>query len=161
MRDDDPDERAWERVRVNPIVSDLRHLKLAELYELAFERFVRDLALRTVRDPNVRAQIMRLVPDDDPHAGRIQAEIRRLNASVREEDMAQVERAALLDIVDVERSARQVYLDLVDKAHDPAIVKLFKELAHEEAEHTRIAERILTDHDLRHERVTSMPPTQR
>lgn len=144
-------------VFLNPVVSDLRHLKLAELYELAFEQFVRDLALRTLRDEATRAQVMRLAPESDPHAGRIRAEIERLNAKVRDEDMAEIERAALLDIVDVERAAREVYLDLVDKAHDPAVVSLFKDLAREESEHVRIADRIVTEHDVRHARAPKMP----
>lgn len=135
---------------MNPIVEDLRHLKLAELYELAFERFVRDLAIVTIRDETARAEILeKLVPESDPHAGRIREEIERLNAKVTDADMGDVERAALLDILDVERAAREAYLRLIDKAHDPRIVQLFRDLAREEAEHALFAERILVDADRR------------
>lgn len=125
---------------MNPNVDDLRHLKLAELYELAYERFILDVALRTVTDERIRRSLLTLAPSSETHHGRIAEEMSRLNAGLSAEEAEEVTRAVLLDVVEVERAARDMYLRLADRVHDPAIVKLFRALAKEEEAHVRLAE---------------------
>lgn len=120
-------------------VEDLRHLKLAELHELAYERFILDVALGTATDPRVRASLLRLVPEDERHHARIAEEMRRIDAALTSGERAEVTRAALLDVVEVERAARDMYLRLADKVHDPRLVALFRTLAKEAEGHVRLA----------------------
>lgn len=129
---------------MRPNVDDLRHLKLAELYEMAYERFILEVALRTVTDERIRRSLLTLAPAGESHHGRIAAEIARLNASLSPEEAEEVTRAALLDVLEVERAARDMYLRLADRVHDPAIVKLFRALAKEEEGHVRLAEDLVT-----------------
>lgn len=128
---------------MNDVGDDLRILKLAELYEDAYERFVREAALRTVEDPGMRAKLLRLAPLDDPHGARIAAERRRIEARLGPADKPAVLVGTLLDVVEVERAARSFYLSALTQAHDPGLVKLFRELAREEETHVGIAEDVL------------------
>lgn len=121
-------------------VEDLRHLKLAELYEMAYERFILDVALRTVADPRIRDALLALAPAGDEHHRAIAEEMQRINAELTPDERAEVTRAALLDVVEVERDARDMYLRLADRVHDPRVVKLFRGLAKEEEAHVRLAQ---------------------
>lgn len=122
---------------------DVRLLKLAEMYEEAYERFVLHMADHVVRDPDLRTRLRALAAPGDRHHDRIAEHLRRLNARLGPEDQAAVERAALLDVVEVEEAARRFYLEHVDEAHDPEVARLFRELAGEEAEHARLAREAL------------------
>jgi rubrerythrin len=126
-------------VAQRPEVNDLRVLKLAELYEEAYERFVVEVATRVVEDPEVQGLLRRLVAPEDRHHERIAAQIERLRGSLAREDRDGIARAALLDVVDVERSARDFYLRQADYVHDPEVGSLFRALAREEAAHHGIA----------------------
>lgn len=121
-------------------LDDVRLLKLAEMYENAFERFVLDVSQRYVEDEEVRAKLAALVGPTDAHAERIAAQLDRLNREIGPADRAGVERAALLDILDVERAAHDFYLRSLDKVHDSVVADLFRQLAREEGEHIRIAQ---------------------
>lgn len=127
------------------VASDLRFLTLAELYEDAYERFVRDVALRVVEDEATRAHLLRLAAPDQTHAARILAERQRIEATLGPGSKSMIIMGALLDVVDVERAARNFYLSALGELHDPKLAALFRELAHEEGEHTEIAEGILRE----------------
>ena len=124
---------------MKPHVEDLRQLKLAELYETAYERFILDVALRTVTDPRIRDALLTLAPAGDGHRRVLAEEVARIHAELTPEERAEVTRAALLDVVEVERAARDMYLRLADRVHDPRIVRLFRTLAKEEEAHVRLA----------------------
>lgn len=124
-------------------LNDLRILKLAEMYENAYERFVFEVAERIVKDDDVRASLMRLVTPTDAHHGRIIEHMTRLNEQLTPADLAAVELAALEDVVEVEQAAREFYLQHADQLHDVSTVKLFRELAHEEEQHVKLAREAL------------------
>lgn len=128
-------------------LNDLRILKLAEMYELAFERFVLEMATRVIRDEGTRQRLANLAGPKDDHHGLLVAEIKRMNAALQPEDQAALEHAALLDVIEVERAAREFYLSHVDQVRDPAVVALFRRLAREEARHVEIAEDALAASD--------------
>jgi len=135
-------------------LNDIRLLKLAEMYEDAFERFVVGMATQCVGDPGIRSMLGQLVGGDD-HGGRIADELGRLNARTTPEARADVERAALLDVCDVERAARDFYLRQSDQVHDPAVARLFRSLAQEEDRHFRIAQQALALADRKRGRATA------
>ena len=124
-------------------LNDIRLLKLAEMYERAYEAFVVEMAQRVVEDPELRGVLAGLSAPTDRHEERIVDELRRLNAAVSPEERRAIERAAILDVVDVERSARDFYLAHLDDVHDPGVARLFADLAREEGGHVRVAQRAL------------------
>jgi rubrerythrin len=128
---------------MRPELEDIRLLKLAEMYEEAYERFVVELATHFLRDPALRERILQVASPEDQHHERIVAQLDRLNGALAEEDRAGMVRAALLDVRDVERAARDFYLAHVDRVHDPEVARLFRQLAAEEGRHLRIAEETL------------------
>jgi rubrerythrin len=130
-------------VRVKRELNDLRLLKLAEMYEAAYERFVLEVAGRMIEDEDVRALVMTLASPQDRHHERIVEQVERLNAALGPEDRSGILHAALLDVAEVERAARDFYLRRVDEVHDPGVAGLFRQLAHEEAQHARIAQKAL------------------
>lgn len=134
-------------------LSDIRILKLAEMYERAYEEFVLEMAEKYVHDDAIKKQLHKLAGPIDKHGERIAAAIERLNARLGDVDRASLERAALRDILDVERSARTFYLRYVEEVHDPDVAFLFRALAHEEGEHIRIAEDALALSDKKAGRV--------
>jgi rubrerythrin len=126
------------------LLNDIRLLKLAELYERAYEEFVLEVAERIVDDEPTRAKLMHLVDPRDHHAERIAAHLARLNGAVSPDEHGDVLRAALMDVCDTERSARRFYLEHADKVHDPQVARLFRELAEEEGRHARLADEALS-----------------
>lgn len=133
-------------MRLASTVRDVRLLKLAEMYEVAYERFVLDVASRIVKDPLVRAQLLRLAAGPhagDDHHGRIVLQLERLNATLPEGAQPAIDLAAVQDVLDCERAAREFYLSRIDEASDPAVRALFHDLAKEEARHVAIAEAAL------------------
>lgn len=143
------------------ILGDIRILKLAEMYERAYEGFVLEMATRYVRDPQIKKRLEALVSTTDGHGERIAAELARLSALVGEDERESVERAALLDVLEVERSARGFYLRFVEEVHDPLVADLFRDLAREEGAHVRIAEDALAQNDKRSGRPRLSAETQR
>jgi len=127
------------------VATDLRLLKLAELYEDAYERFVRDVARGSIENEAMRSRLLHLAPPEDEHAKRIRAERKRIEASLKPEDGPAVVLGALIDIVEVERAARNFYLSALKEVHDPKLVALFRQLARDEETHTSIAEGVLHD----------------
>lgn len=126
-------------------LEDLRILRLAQLYERAYEDFVQEIASR-LADEDTRRRIEPLAPAQDDHAKRLQRHADRLRARLREEDREGLLDGALLDVVEVERAARAFYLQNADRVHDPAIARLFHDLAKEDLLHVRIAEDALDAH---------------
>lgn len=124
-------------------VNDLRILKLAEMYEISYERFVAEVARRIVRDEEVREKLMQFLPDGEDHHARIVQHMTRLNAKLAPEDHAAVEIGALEDVLEVELAARKFYAEHADQLHDPQIVQLFRELASAEEKHVRLARQVL------------------
>lgn len=135
---------------MKPELDDLRALRLAELHERAYERFVRDVA-EHVADEGARADLAGIAASDD--AARIAAEIERLRAKLSPEDAADAARASLLDVLDVERAGLEFYVKHVDAVHDPALVQLFHDLAQRKRDRIHVAETILDEHTLRTRRV--------
>lgn len=142
-------------------VQDLRILRLAQLYEDAYEAFVRHVAREVVTDEALRRRLERLAPPDDAHAARIRELLSRAAARLGPEDAPAIERAAILDVVDVERAAREFHLRNVDELHDPDAVALFRLLAREEAERVRAAEEALDAHEARMRRAGVEPRLRR
>lgn len=142
-------------------LSDIRILKLAEMYERAYEAFVLEMARTYVHDPEARAKLDALAGPSDKHGERIAAEILRLNASLGPVDQAAVERAALRDVLEVERAARAFYLRFVEEVHDPAVAELFRALAREEGGHVRIAEEAIQLNDRKAGRFRIRPEVER
>lgn len=128
---------------MNAKLNDIRILKLAEMYEGAFERFVLEMAERVVKDDQVRRELLKLVDPTDMHHERIVAHLERLNAALTPEERLAVEIAAAEDCVEVERAARDFYLGHIDQLHDKDVIALFRALAHEEEQHLKIARRAL------------------
>lgn len=122
---------------------DLRLLKLAEMYEQAYEAFVVGVAERVVEDPEVKEKLLALVSPTDRHHERIVEQTRRLQRRLGPDEQAGVLRAALLDVCEVERSARDFYLRQADNCQDGEVAGLFRQLAREEEGHMRIAEQTL------------------
>lgn len=120
-------------------LEDLRLLRLAELYEVAYEQFLLDVADREVRDPEVRAALLKLAGPDD-HRARIVREMDRIRASLPEQQRAAAVVGTVQDVVDCERAARRFYLERLDAVHDPAVAKLFRDLFQEETRHVAWAE---------------------
>lgn len=143
---------------MKPELNDLRILKLAEMYERAYECFIFEMTERVVKDDSTRQKLRRLISPVELHGERIAAEINRINATLSPEDADAVEHAALLDVLDLERAARAFYLRHIDRLHDPQVVQLFRNLAHEEEAHAAITTQILADSDRRHGRVSMPPP---
>lgn len=129
---------------MKPELNDLRILKLAEMYETAYERFVHEMAERVVKDDKVRERLR--VITQDGHHERIVAEIDRLNKTLSSEDAHEVERAALLDVLEVERNSRDFFITHIDQLHDPRLVSLFRAIAQDEERHVEEAERALSLH---------------
>ena len=128
---------------MRPELNDVRLLKLAEMYETAFETFVVEMATKMVADPEVRRHLMGLVAPEDAHPERVRKEARRLSAGFGPADRAGLAYAAVLDIRDVERAARQFYVTHADEVHDPHVARLFRALAAEEDRHVRMADEAL------------------
>lgn len=134
---------------MSPLLHDIRILKLAELHERAYEAFVLEMASRYVRDPEVQDAVRALVAAGDAHTDRITALLTELSARVPPDDVDDIERAALLDILAVERAAREFYLRHLEEAQDERVSRLFRDLLHEETLHVRAAEGALATHDRR------------
>jgi rubrerythrin len=132
---------------VRPDLEDLRILRLAALYEDAYEKFVNDIASDLPADETVRRRVRQLVSPADRHGERIKEETDRVLARLSPEDRAGVARGALLDVVEIERAAREFYFRHIDELHDPRVVALFRALAHEEDAHVRLAEDAIAAHD--------------
>jgi rubrerythrin len=130
-------------VTTDPVVEDLRLLKLAELYESAYEGFIVQMATQVVGDDEARAQLFRLVDPADDHAGRVAELMTVLNDRLDARGRRHLAVAALEDVVEIERSARDFYRSHAPKAHDAAVRGLFEELARAEEEHARIASKAL------------------
>lgn len=124
----------------DPILHDIRLLKLAEMYERSYERFVLEMAAQFPEDDDVQEHLRQLVGGEDDHGARITTELSRLNAEAGDLDPVLIQRAALMDVVEVERTAREFYIKNADRAHDPAVASLFREMAREESQHIRLAE---------------------
>lgn len=124
----------------NTTLDDIRILKLAEMYVRSYQRFVHEMSAQFARDPAVMRHLRRLVDPQEDHAARITQQLARLNASVGPEDALDADRAALLDVVEVERAARKFFLERADAVHDPKVAALFREMAREQAERTSFAE---------------------
>ncbi|MBI4392960.1 MAG: hypothetical protein HY556_04050 [Euryarchaeota archaeon] len=136
-------------------LNDIRLLKLAELYETAFEQFIIELAARFVDDEMIRSKLSALSAPDDRHRERIVKEMERLNARIDPADRVDVMRAALLDIRDVETAARDFYIRQADNVRDVRVARLFHDLAREEERHRRIADEAIAMADQRAGRVLS------
>lgn len=124
-------------------VNDVRILKLAELYEVAYERSVADIAAQFAEDAMILEGLSRLVSPEARHPERIVEALERLNARLGSRDRSDLLRAALLDVRDVERSALEFYTRQADRVHDADVAALFRALAHDESEHVRIAEGLI------------------
>jgi rubrerythrin len=135
---------------MDALLDDIRLLKLAEMHERAYESFILEMADRYVRDEAARGEIRKLVGSTDDHGARIAKLLAELSAKVPSEKQPLVERAALLDIIDVEHLAREFYLPRIDQAHDKRVIELFRELARQEALHVRIAQDALRASDEHH-----------
>lgn len=146
---------------MNPDVQDLRVLRLALLYEEAYEAFVRRVARELVTDPHLRGRLERLAPQGDAHAARVGGLLDEVSARLGPGDAHDVERAAIQGVVEVERAARAFYLRHVEELRDPRAVALFREMAREEASHVREAERALEEHDARMRRAGLEPRIRR
>lgn len=136
-------------------LNDIRLLKLAELYEAAFEQFIVELASRFIDDDAIRARLAALNSPQDRHRERIVSEMERLNAQIDPGDQFDVMRAALLDIRDVETAAREFYMRQADQVHDERVANLFQSLAREEEVHRRIAQETIAMADRRAGRALS------
>ncbi|MHB8587048.1 MAG: hypothetical protein ACYDDF_14560 [Thermoplasmatota archaeon] len=132
-----------------PDVDDLRILRLAAMYEHAFEHFVQDFAAKQV-DPVLRAQLETLAPEIDQHEARIEAAIGGILHRLPGDARDAVVRGGLLDVLEVEQAAKDFYVRRLDRLHDPDIVDLFRSLAREEAKHVKIAEDALRHFDSAH-----------
>lgn len=141
---------------MRPELEDLRVLRLAQMYEEAYERFVVEVAGRDVRDPTLRKRLRRLSSPLDDHAGVLARHAKRIVDALGPDDQAALERALLRDVLEVERAAREFYLSHIDRLHDPGLVALFRTLAREEDAHARIAEDALAIADA-HARRTALP----
>lgn len=146
---------------MNDRVDDIRILKIAEMYERAYESFVLEIAEKYVHDPAVKKLIHKLAGPNEKHGERIASAIERLNAQLGIVGRASLERAALRDVLDIERSARAFYMKYVEEVHDPGVAALFRALAHEEGEHIRIAEDALALCDKNHARAHLGVETER
>lgn len=139
------------------VLSDIRILKLAEMYERSYEDFVLQMAQRHVFDEAIREKLSGVVDPSEAHGERIAAQLTRLNARLGEIDRVHVERAALQDVLEVERSARSFYLQFVEEIRDPEVADLFRALAREEAHHIRLAEDAIQLHDRKFSRSRLSP----
>ena len=142
-------------------VQDLRILRLAQTYEDAFEAFVRQVAEQMGADETVRARLERLAPRADAHGVRLRRLIEKVEARLGPDDAPEAERAAILDVVEVEVAAREFDLRHLEELHDPEAVALFRELLREEGEHVRIAEQVLDALDARHRKASPDPRVRR
>lgn len=122
---------------------DIRILKLAEMYELAYERFILHIATTVIRDDALRRDLLKLAPSSDAHHDRIVQLLARLNAELDATEALAVEHAALLDVADVERAARDFYRAQAERATHPDVRRLLGDLAQEEEGHVRFAEDLL------------------
>lgn len=122
-------------------LNDIRILRLAQMYEIAYEGFLRDVADRVVDDVEVRLQLEALNAPD--HAGRIEDHLERLRRGLEDSDREGLQRAALLDVRDIERAAQRFFQLYADRVHDPQVVALFREIAAEDRGHVRDVEDIL------------------
>lgn len=140
---------------MRPELDDLRVLRLAELHERAYERFMLDVA-EGLPDEKTRERLLHLVHSGE-HGARLAREIARLSARLSPEDKAEAARASLLEVIDVERAALDLYMRHVDAVHDPSVVQLFHDLVREERENVRVAETILDEHHMRARRAPRPP----
>lgn len=62
---------------MNPILSDIRILKMAEMYERAYEGFVPEMVERHVKDDSLKTRLRALAAPTDGHGERIAARIER------------------------------------------------------------------------------------
>ncbi|GEM_PF-4521168 len=124
-------------------VRDVRLLKLAEMYEVAYEGFVLEIAQRVVKDADVRSTLLRLAGGPRTgvdHHERVVRELERLNAALPQGAQPAIDLAAVQDVLECERAAHEFYLERVEEAHDPRVRALFRDLAKEEAGHIAIAQ---------------------
>lgn len=125
-------------------------LKLAEFYERSCEAFVRDLARRDVHDPEVLAEVRKLAAKPERHEARVAALLARKRAELNPAQREALERAALLDILEVERTAREFYMRSFERVQDPEVGHLFRDLARAESRHLELAEHALALAEMRH-----------
>lgn len=128
---------------LRPDLNDLRLLKLAELYEVAYERFILQVARRVVGDARVRAKLDLLTSPTDDHHERIVKEQERILGRLSPRDHAGIVLAALRNVQALEEHACDLYDSAADEAHDPRVRTLFRTLAREEAIHAAIAREAL------------------
>lgn len=119
---------------MKPQLNDIRILKLAQMYEIAYETFLRDVAARVVDDPEL---------GDADHAGRIERHLVRLVDALEPSDDVGIQRAALMDVRDIEAAAERFFRDHADRVHDPEVAALFRDIADEERAHVRAADEML------------------
>lgn len=131
---------------MKPALEDLRILLLAQMYERAYESFAESVAAR-MTEPGVRDLLRALAPRTDDHSQRLRALIERTISTLGPADRRAAERAALLAVVEAESDACDFYLQHVDRVHDPAVARLFRELAREETQHVGLAEAALDAHE--------------
>lgn len=127
----------------NPLAHDIRLLKLAEMYEEAYEGFVLQMATQVVDDAELQTMLMQLVDPADAHGERIAEELDRLNQNVGDELRQDIVIAALNDVIEVERAARDFYRSHAGSVHDREVRALFEELAEAEDRHHEIAKTAL------------------
>jgi hypothetical protein len=122
---------------------DLRLLKMAQWQEEAHEGFLVGMTDRYVRDPEVRGKVLALAGPVARHHRRLAEEAGRIAGRLTEEEQAGLARAALLDVRDVEQERREFYLRHADDLRDPALARLFRDLARAEGRHVQVAEEAL------------------
>ncbi|HLE97353.1 MAG TPA: hypothetical protein VI997_08285 [Candidatus Thermoplasmatota archaeon] len=127
--------------RTSELLGDVRILKLAEMYEAAYGRFLRDDAMRYAFGQPARDALSELGAGD--HERRIDSEILRLNAEIGQAEPEELERAALEDVLEIERTAHEFYEKAAQRVHDPDVARLFAQLARDEARYVAIASRAL------------------
>jgi len=127
---------------MDPRLADLRILRLAQMYEHAFETFVATASARYLDGPT-RERLAPLQPERDQHEARVKALIERIESDVSRDMDGALARSVLLDVVEIERAAREFYLNHLDRVHDPDVARLFHKLAAEESRHVEIAEMAL------------------
>ncbi len=130
-------------------LNDLRILKLAQMHEQAFSRFVGEVATPQIQDESLRDHLAHIAPPTDRTHARLAAEAERLSSSVGANHHANRERALLLDILELAEAEREFYVRHMDELHDPRAVRLFRELVHVQEERVQQARRLLRAADAR------------
>lgn len=126
------------------VLEDLRMLKLAEMYEMAYERFVNEMAERVVRSGEAHHVLKDIAPRAGAHRERIAHHLARLSDLLDPSSQQKLEQAALQDVVDLETAGREFYVRGAARLHDPLVSALFHDLAREEGEYARLAEGALS-----------------